>query len=163
MIEDHQKADQRLMSFAREQKWQLGEPKASTEKERAKKEYEQVLKKWLGALRGAEFDSSYMAAMVEDHDQAISNVAAAKQQFQGSPLGSELQQVLPTLTKHRDHAYQVLGEIKPTTGVGGAGTSGSTGRGMEHGQPPPKESTNRQGTLSPSPPANSSGSSGTRR
>jgi putative membrane protein len=163
IIEDHQKGDQRLMSFAREQKWQLGEPKANTEKERASKEYEQALKRRLGTLQGAEFDSLYMAAMVEDHDHAIASVAAAKQQFQGSRLGSELQQLLPTLTKHRDHAYQVLGQIKANaTGTGGAGSSGS-GHGAQTGQPAPRESTNRQGTLSPSMPANSSGSSGTRR
>lgn len=142
MVEQHRQADQQLMQLAKTQKWKLGEPKANTKVERAVKQAGKANEDALKALDGAAFDHMYMANMVNSHDMNILKATQAAQQFQGTELGTFITQALPTLTQHRDQAYQVLGELKAqeaVRGVGGAGMGGEPMRtqpGMPHGNMP---------------------------
>jgi putative membrane protein len=129
MVMDHTQADQQLMQLAKSQGWTLSEkPSPKNETERAMHNAGEATEAELKQLEGPLFDSVYMATMVAGHDGVIQKVSFAQKQFHGTPLGSMLSQLIPKLMEHREHAYRILGELKPEAapmGQGGAGKSGS--------------------------------------
>jgi putative membrane protein len=125
MVAAHTEADRQLMEVARNQGWNLSaKPSPKNETERALHNAHEATEAELKQLDGPLFDSTYMATMVAGHDGVILKLSFAQQQFRSTPLGSQLSQLIPVVTEHREHAYRVLGDLKPETapmGVGGAG------------------------------------------
>jgi putative membrane protein len=121
---DHQKADEQLNQLAKSKGWKLNEPKPMNATERAVMEADEAEMKKLEKLEGRAFEQAYLAHMVVDHDMDITKAALAVGEFRGSELGSMVQQMLPTLQRHREHAYRALGALKSDPnqlGVGGSG------------------------------------------
>ncbi|NNC07335.1 DUF4142 domain-containing protein [Corallococcus exiguus] len=132
MVDAHTTADQKVMDYAKSQNMKLAEmPKATNDMEKKAMAADKADMEKLQALKGAPFDSTYMAGQVGAHDAAIGKVMAAQQ---GMGATGELATLLTNLTqelpRHRDMAYQTLGKLDDAMGVGGAGTQGGT---MEHG------------------------------
>lgn len=126
MVDDHGKADEQLMTLAKSQKWNLKkEPKPTNDVQRAMQSAEKADEAKLKALDGPAFDQAYMAMMVADHDADVMKVTHAAQMFKGE-FATQLNQLRPTLMQHRDEAYRVLGQLKPSQqmGVGGANMGG---------------------------------------
>lgn len=133
MLKMHTDADQKLMTYATGKKMKLAEPKPSNDLERKVMAADKAEQAKLEVLKGAPFDSCYMASQVSAHDMAIGKVMAA---HQGMGATGELATLLTNLTqelpKHRDMAYQVLGKLSGVMGVGGSG-AGMQGGTMDHG------------------------------
>ncbi|WP_223638625.1 DUF4142 domain-containing protein [Corallococcus sp. EGB] len=132
MIKSHTDADKKVTDYAKTQNMKLTEmptPANDTEKKAMAADKADMEK--LQALKGAPFDSAYMAGQVAAHDAAIGKVMAAQH---GMNATGELATMLTTLTKelpqHRDMAYQTLGKLSEAMGVGGGGMQGGT---MDHG------------------------------
>ncbi|MBN8464952.1 DUF4142 domain-containing protein [Corallococcus exiguus] len=137
MVDAHTTADQKVMDYAKSQNMKLAEmPKATNDMEKKAMAADKADMEKLQALKGAPFDSTYMAGQVGAHDAAIGKVMAAQQ---GMGATGELAALLTNLTqelpRHRDMAYQTLGKLDDAMGVGGAGTQGSTTDhgSMDHG------------------------------
>ncbi|MCY1040004.1 DUF4142 domain-containing protein [Corallococcus sp. bb12-1] len=133
MLKMHTDADQKLMTYATGKKLKLAEPKPMDEMERKVMAANKADTAKLEVLKGAPFDSCYMAGQVSAHDMAIGKVMAAQQ---GMGATGEMATMLTNLTqelpKHRDMAYQVLGKLSSAMGVGGSGGAMQGGT-MDHG------------------------------
>jgi putative membrane protein len=112
MVQDHRKADQQVLAYAKQHGLQLGGPLEPTnDVQRRIKSATDATKAKLLVLQGNLFDQEYLASQVSDHDQTIQLVTLARQQYpQLAPL---LEGLLPTLREHRAHAYQLLGQGQP--------------------------------------------------
>lgn len=135
LVKDHTAADQQVMAYAQRKGMKLAsEPKPMNDVERKTMAAQKAAMDKLQALKGAPFDSSFLAHMVGDHDMALGKLMAAQQAFAANtemmPL---LQQHIPPITNHRQQAHSLLGRIGPgaSMGVGGAG---DMDQGMEHQQ-----------------------------
>ncbi|RKH41535.1 DUF4142 domain-containing protein [Corallococcus sp. AB049A] len=145
MIDSHTAADKQLMDMAKTQKMTLSDmPKPSNDMEKKAMAADKALMEKLQSLKGAPFDSCYMANQVGAHDEAIGKVMAAKQGMTSAPaeMTTMLTQLSQELPKHRDMAYQTLGKLDDAMGVGGAGMQdGTMDHGsMNHGATPPSGS-----------------------
>jgi len=116
MVDDHSKANDRLMKIAQEKG--LAAPHALTPEHEA-------LKDRLSKLSGAAFDREYMREMVKDHQQ---DVAAFRKHATGAS-DPEVKQfassTLPTLEKHLDRAT----ELQQT--LSGGSPQGTSGRSSQ--------------------------------
>ncbi|MGE6758669.1 DUF4142 domain-containing protein [Corallococcus interemptor] len=133
MIDSHTAANKQLMDMAKMQKMTLSDmPKPSNDMEKKAMAADKAMMEKLQSLKGAPFDSCYMANQVGAHDEAIGKVMAAKQGMTSAPaeMTTLLTQLSQELPKHRDMAWQTLGKLDDAMGVGGAGMQGGT---MDHG------------------------------
>lgn len=133
MIKSHTDADKKVMDYAKTQKMTLAEmPTPANDMEKKVMAANKADMDLLQTLKGAPFDSNYMAGQVAAHDAAIGKVMAAQH---GMNATGEMATLLTNLTqelpKHRDMAYQTLGKLSEAMGVGGAGMQ--QGGTMEHG------------------------------
>jgi putative membrane protein len=111
MVQDHQKADQQLMDYAKQKGFQLGMAKPTNDVQRRLQGAMDATKAKLPVLQGTLYDQEYLASQVASHDQTLQMVMTAKQLY--PQLGSMLDGLLPTLRQHRDQAYQLLGQTQP--------------------------------------------------
>jgi len=99
------------------------------------------------AMPPHQFDNTFLSAMVMSHDQTLTAIQHAQQMMQGqaktggdqanqakwTALQPPVTQAVPGLEKHRQRAYQLLGQLAPNVAQGG-GTMGMNG-GMGTQQP----------------------------
>jgi len=122
MVQDHQALDQQVQQMAKQQNIKLGKVKPADDVERKMQAANKAQMEKLQALSGMAFDHAYMTHMVEDHDNAIMLTQGAMQTIQDPQLTQMLQQSLPAFQKHRQQAYQILGQLgQQHMGVGGGG------------------------------------------
>lgn len=124
LLNDHQKADQAVMSQAQERRWKLADPTPVDELERKMIDAHKAVLSKLEAMSGEMFDRAYLSRVVELHDELLAQLAASQQQAfaRGAEVGRLISQELPVLAQHRDSAYRLLGQLRPGgPGVGGAG------------------------------------------
>lgn len=123
LVRDHTAADQKLMSYAQQKGLKLGEPKPMNDVERKATAAEKATLEKLQSLKGAPFDSCFLASMVGDHDGVLGQLMAGQQHFTDAALTPLLQQHVQAVTQHRQQAYTLLGRIGPgsNSGVGGSG------------------------------------------
>lgn len=139
LVDDHTKADAELMQMAKQNNMKLGKPSKLQGAEKQMQEETRTRTALLRALDGLVFEQSYLATMVERHDHNILKFAEARQKYQGSKFSPMYEAMLPTLTQHRQQAYQLLGTVASPTkvqGVGGSGQQGSMPMPMDshHGR-----------------------------
>ena len=123
LVRDHTAADQKLMSYAQQKGLKLAEPKPMNEVERKAMAADKADLEKLQALKGAPFDSCFLANMVGGHDGVLGKLMAGQQHFTDAALTPVLQQHMQGVMQHRQQAYTLLGRIGPgsSTGVGGSG------------------------------------------
>ncbi|MFL5348590.1 MAG: DUF4142 domain-containing protein [Hyalangium sp.] len=123
LVKDHTSADQQIMAYAQKKGLKLAEPKPMDDVERRAMTAEKAEAEKLQVLKGAPFDSCFLAAMVGGHDAALGKLMAAQQNITDNALSPLLQQVSQSVSQHRQQAYTLLGRVGPgaATGVGGSG------------------------------------------
>ncbi|WP_407667268.1 DUF4142 domain-containing protein [Myxococcus qinghaiensis] len=117
MIKMHTDADQKLMAYAESQKMKLADiPKPMNDVEKKAMAAERADMEKLQALKGAPFDSCYMAGQVGAHDMAIGKVMAAMQGMNATgEMTTMLTHLSQELPKHRQMAYDTLGKLAQTS------------------------------------------------
>jgi len=98
MVTDHSKADQNLKEVAQKEGVTLPD---RMDPESA------ALKQKLEKLSGAEFDKTYMNAMVKDHEKDIAEFKREASMAQNPQIKSFAEQTLPTLEEHLKLAKQI--------------------------------------------------------
>jgi putative membrane protein len=116
MIQDHKKADQQLMDYAKQRGYQLGRVEPTNDVQRRLQGATEATKAKLPVLQGTLYDQEYLASQVAAHDQTIQMVMTGRQLY--PQLGSMMDGLLPTLHQHRDQAYQLLGQAQPQAQAG---------------------------------------------
>lgn len=109
MVQEHTNAMQQVRSFAQQQNIELTEFTPNNEVQRAAATIQQTTRELLQGIQGRPFDQQYLASQVAGHDSAISVVQQGLQQF--PELKPVLTQLMPVLQKHRQQAYNLLGEV----------------------------------------------------
>ncbi|WP_205525971.1 DUF4142 domain-containing protein [Pyxidicoccus trucidator] len=136
MVKDHTAMDQKLMDHAKGKGLKVADmPKPANDLEKKMMAQDKASMEELQVLKGAAFDSAYMAGQVADHDATLGKVMASKQAMptmdpQMTAMMQELTQKVPA---HREQAWTILGKLDDGMAVGGSGTMGSTGGNMDHG------------------------------
>lgn len=151
MVKDHTAMDQKLMDYAKGKGLKLADmPKPMNDMEKKMMAQDKATMEELQVLKGAAFDSCYMAGQVGEHDATLGKVLAARQAMTAmDPTMTGMMQELTTkVPQHREQAWTLLGKLDDTLAVGGSG--GATGKmdhgSMGHGAPP-------GGTTAPTTPA----------
>jgi putative membrane protein len=115
LVDQHGTADQQLLQYAKTKGLKLGKPQPKGNAEVKTEAADKAEEAKLRALSGSAFDLAYLDYMVGDHDMDVTKVMLAEQQFTQKPeLTQMLGQLRPELMQHRDQAYQLLGQLKPT-------------------------------------------------
>lgn len=97
MVSDHTKANKELMALAKKKNLKL--PTAMTSEQQAT--YDK-----LAAMKGADFDSAYMDAMVKDHDEDVADFKKEADGGQDADLKAWAGKTLPVLQTHDDMAHK---------------------------------------------------------
>lgn len=127
MIKDHTDADQKIQDLAKAQKLTLAEPKPANDVEKRSMAADKATMDKLQVLKGEPFDGCYMANQLGAHDATLGKLLAGKQALSANaPLSSLIDDLIQSVSMHRQHAYTLLGklgpsETHPTTNVGGSG------------------------------------------
>ncbi len=135
MVKDHTAMDQKLMSYAQSKGMRLSDmPKAMNDMEKKVMAQDKATMEELKVLKGAAFDSCYMAGQVGDHDATLGKVMAAKQAMPNATgeLASMMQELMQKVPAHREQAWNILGKLDDSMGVGGSG--GTMNGNMDHGK-----------------------------
>jgi len=101
MVNDHQNANNKLMSFA-------GQKRISVPREIDKKHQECIDK--FAKLQGKDFDKEYMKQMVKDHEEAIKLFEKESEDGKDSDLKAWAGDTLPKLKEHLKEAKKLAGE-----------------------------------------------------
>ncbi|MFP2908606.1 DUF4142 domain-containing protein [Pyxidicoccus sp. 3LFB2] len=140
MIKDHTAMDQKLMDYAKSKGVKVADmPKPANDMEKKMMAQDKATMEELQVLKGAAFDSCYMAGQVGDHDATLGKVMAAKQAMptMDPTMTSMVQELTTKVPQHREQAWNILGKLDDGMAVGGSGGtmggSGSTGGTMNHG------------------------------
>jgi putative membrane protein len=98
MVDDHHKANRELIPIveANDLDWPNGIP-----------EFHQQLMDKLKGLSGADFDRTYVTAMVEDHEKVIEKYEQIKDKVQDEALKQYVDMTLPILQDHLARAQQI--------------------------------------------------------
>ena len=127
MIKDHTDADQKIQDLAKAQKLTLAEPKPANDVEKRAMAADKATLEKLQVLKGEAFDGCYMANQLGAHDATLGKLMAGKQALSGNAqLSSLVDDLIQSVSMHRQHAYTLLGKLSPagsgtTTSVGGSG------------------------------------------
>ncbi|MDC0711328.1 DUF4142 domain-containing protein [Stigmatella sp. ncwal1] len=123
MVKEHTAADQKLMTYAQGKGLKLAEPKPLNDVEKKVKAADKASTEKLQALKGAPFDSAYMANQLGAHDMVLGKLAAGQQAFSDNAEALALiNENVQHVSQHRQQAYTVLGKLAPQpAGVGGSG------------------------------------------
>ena len=161
MVKDHTAMDQKLMEYAKGKNMKLADmPKAMNDMEKKMMAQDKATMEELQVLKGAAFDSCYMAGQVGDHDATLGKVMAAKQAMttMDPTMTSMMQELTQKVPAHREQAWNILGKLDDSMAVGGSGATGnngtmggSTGGSMDHGSMGHGSTTG--GTTAPTTPA----------
>ena len=105
MIQQHTDADQKVMDLAKAQKLTIGEPKPANDMEKKAMAADKATMDKLQSLKGAPFDSCYMATQLGAHDAVLGKRMAGKQAAAGNTeLASLIDGLIAAVCSHRHHA-----------------------------------------------------------
>ncbi|SEU35887.1 DUF4142 domain-containing protein [Stigmatella erecta] len=123
MVQEHTAADEKLMTYAKGKNLKLADPKPMNDVEKKAMAADKASAEKLQALKGAPFDSAYMANQLGAHDMVLGKLAAGQQAFSGNAEALALiNENAQHVAMHRQQAYTVLGKLAPQpSGVGGSG------------------------------------------
>jgi putative membrane protein len=103
IVADHTKANRDLLGFANTKRWSVA---------RTMDETHQTMQQKLTRLAGAEFDRTYMEAMVKDHEEAVQLFETESKDGQDAALKTWAGKTLPTLKMHLEKARDVAKKVK---------------------------------------------------
>ena len=107
LVRDHQAADEKLMAYAKQRGWNLGNWQPSGELERRIQASEEADAAKLRSMDGLPFEQTFFSGMVGDHDIVLGRIKVGAQKF---PKSAEVVNgIVPKLESHRNEAYRILG------------------------------------------------------
>ncbi|HEX3694142.1 MAG TPA: DUF4142 domain-containing protein [Polyangia bacterium] len=123
MVRDHQAADRQLAAYAKKHKITLrgsefGPPQNDDNTASGDDAADLQARADLKALKqhkGRDMDQAFLTAMITGHDNAITMVREARAATTDSELSSLLDQLLPSLQRHRDTASTLNNAINGTS------------------------------------------------
>ena len=154
MIKEHTDADQKVLDLARSQKLTLGEPKPINDAEKKAMAADKATLDKLQALKGEPFDGCYMATQLGAHDAVLGKLLAGKQAAStNSALASLIDELIPAVSTHRQHAYTLLGKLSPLQADNGMNVGGSGDKSGSNTAPTavPMGPGSKTGTAQPKP------------
>jgi putative membrane protein len=106
MVDDHTKANQELMDFAKSKGVDLkdGEEKGTKEAQKSSAK--------LAKHSGADFDHEYMEDMVSDHEKDVKEFEKASKNADDVDLKAWAAKTLPTLQMHLQMAKDIQAKVK---------------------------------------------------
>lgn len=104
MVNDHQKANDELMTIATRHNITLPPVISKDQADKQRK---------LREKSGAEFDKEYIDMMVKDHDKVVSLFEDASSDAQNADLKAFASKTLPILKKHHEDATAIRDSISP--------------------------------------------------
>jgi len=107
LVQDHTASDKKVTALAKKEKVDL------TAAAPPMKPEDQATMDKLKTQKGAEFDKTFSAAMVEDHKKDVSEATAARDSTSDPQLKALLTETVPVLEKHRGTAEK----LATTTGT----------------------------------------------
>ena len=107
LVKEHTKADKQLNDFAKKEKVTLAESTTlpagvQGELATAKEEMQR-----LSTLKGAEFDTAFLAAQASMHDKVAQKLSAVHDTKKDSKLGKLVGQLLPSMKQHGEAATKL--------------------------------------------------------
>jgi len=124
MMKAHTALDQKLTSYARSKGLKLTEsPKPMNDAEEASMAKDKATMEQLQVIRGAPFDSAYLTSQIAGHDAVLGMVLTAQKAMpKATPeLAAMLEDFSKQVPAHRHQAWNMLGKLGGSTGVGGSG------------------------------------------
>jgi predicted outer membrane protein len=127
MVRDHAAADRKLVELAKREKIDLGLPATLDPVRTAMGDASRTLQNTLATLRGAQFDTAYVAPQLLMHDLTI-NVVEQGQKIANLPnVINYLRTMHETISEHRERALGLQGRlILSPMPVGGGPTTASS-------------------------------------
>jgi predicted outer membrane protein len=111
MVRDHAAADKKLVDLAKREKIDLTLPEAQDPVRAAMGEASRTLQNTLSTLRGAQFDTAYLAPQLAMHDLSI-NVVEQGQKIANLPnVVNFLRGAHQTITEHRERALALQNRL----------------------------------------------------
>ena len=117
MVDDHTMADEKITKMADQHGVPLGDDADAMKLADKFREKDAV----------KEFDKDYLKKMVKDHDHVI-NMIGTKSNDLKSQLQATLNDMLPTLRKHRMEAKRLLDDVKATNTASAGSRQGRSDR-----------------------------------
>ena len=109
MVKDHGEANQKLLELAKKHKIEAegtyGTPPLRPAEEETAKQHE------MSGMSGGQFDRAYMAAMVEDHEKAVSAFADEAKNGKDAEVRDLASALLPALEEHLRMAKSLSGQL----------------------------------------------------
>ena len=102
--QDHQNADKKVVSIAKEKKLMLDAPAAMNDADAKKTAEQKAAVERLKKMQGAEFDQEFLKVMAEGHDHALNLIRESKSSVRDEKIKSHLAEVEPVLEKHKSMA-----------------------------------------------------------
>ena len=123
LVRDHQAADRQIMAYARKHKVTMSGPGVGQPENKdntagtagADDMAMQAETKRLESLKGAELDRAFLTSMLSGHDAAIDFVRSARGATNDTDLASLLDELMPSLQKHRDMAATLNNALHGTS------------------------------------------------
>jgi putative membrane protein len=121
LVKDHGDSNKKLSALAKKRKQTIPAEKPANEVEKQDKADAKKQAASLKKLKGTEFDTAFLAAMVQGHDKELAKVDAKIAEVQDAELADMLKAKKPVLQHHADHAR----EVQKTMGNAQASATGS--------------------------------------
>lgn len=102
--QDHQSADKKVMSIAKDKNLKLDSPAAMNDTDAKKTAEQKAALERLKKMEGRQFDQEFMKVMAEGHDHALNLIRQSKPNVRDEKIKSHLAEVEPVLEKHRSMA-----------------------------------------------------------
>jgi putative membrane protein len=102
LVDDHSQHDQKVQALAGRKGVDLShltDRDALHEQQESQKNYDKLAKK-----TGKDFDEAFGKAMADDHEKDLKMAKKARESEQDSDLRGLLDETIPTLEKHKQHA-----------------------------------------------------------
>lgn len=107
---EHKQADQLVLQLAQKQGYRIGPWEPTNDVQRRIRTSYMATKAKLAVLMGPLYDQQFLAAQVSLHDEAIALATVGGQRY--PEFSALVEQFVPILQRHRERAYQILGEAQ---------------------------------------------------
>jgi putative membrane protein len=126
LIRDHSAADRKVTEIARNIGAQLSPMAAPSTEQKKETNHDAAVREMLEGKKGRDFDWNFLQAMKDDHEKDIQEMSEASNKATNEQVKSLVQEVMPTLKKHRDRADNLLSQIKSSGETGANGGAGAS-------------------------------------
>lgn len=115
LVDDHKKADEKVLDAANRLGLALRPTVPETPEEIVQKESLDAALEDLSRVEGGGFDRQFLQLTVDGHDEAIEFVRMASENAEDEEVKGLLAELLPTLERHREHADDLLRSLSAPT------------------------------------------------